>query len=227
MVLILPPKPKYTREQIASAAFELVRKNGVQALTARELGKAIGTSSSPIFTFFKDMDELKNAVFILAKQRFEEYMAVAEEFYPAYKKRGLQWIRFASEEPKLFQWMFMLSPTNTGIDDAIKQLQFSKQRDIAIIMRDYNASAEDAEKLFHHMWIYTYGLCVLMTTGTCSFTEDEQTVLLGEQFGAIIGMLTDKRPPLPIVVPEMATSETAAELRKISPDLGKKISGKE
>ena len=121
----------------------------------------------------------------------------------------------------------MLSPTNTGIDDAIKQLQFSKQRDIAIIMRDYNASAEDAEKLFHHMWIYTYGLCVLMTTGTCSFTEDEQTVLLGEQFGAIIGMLTDKRPPLPIVVPEMATSETAAELRKISPDLGKKISGKE
>ena len=39
----MPPKPKYTREQIASAAFELVRKNGVQALTARELGKAIGT----------------------------------------------------------------------------------------------------------------------------------------------------------------------------------------
>lgn len=223
----MPPKPKYTREQIASAAFDLVRKNGVQALTARELGKAIRTSSSPIFTLFRDMDELKNAVFILAKQRFEEYMAVAEDFYPAYKKRGLQWIRFASEEPNLFQWMFMLSPTNTGIDEAVKQLQFSKQRDIAIIMRDYNASAEDAEKLFHHMWIYTYGLCVLMTTGTCSFTEDEQTVLLGEQFGAIIGMLTDKRPPLPIIVPEMATSDTAAELRKISPDLGKKISGKE
>lgn len=223
----MPPKPKYTRDQIANAAFELVRESGIQALTARELGRAIGTSSSPIFTFFKDMDELKGEVFLLAKQRFDEYMAVAEDFYPTYKKRGLQWIRFASEEPKLFQWMFMLSPTNTGLADAVEQLRFSKQRDISIIMRDYNASAEDAEKLFQHMWIYAYGLCVLTTTGTCRFTEEEQTRLLGEQFNGIIGMLTNRKTLFPTVTPEKADSETAASLRKISPNIKKQKSGEE
>ena len=58
----MPPKPKFTRDEIVSAALALVRERGESALTAREVGKALGVSSSPIFTTFRDMDELKAAV---------------------------------------------------------------------------------------------------------------------------------------------------------------------
>lgn len=80
----MPPKPKYTKEEIVTAAFELVREAGSDALTAREVGKRLSTSSSPIFTVFRDMDELREAVRTMAKARFDAYMQVAENYVPAY-----------------------------------------------------------------------------------------------------------------------------------------------
>ena len=76
----MPPKPKFTRDEIVSAALALVRERGESALTAREVGKALGVSSSPIFTMFRDMDELKAAVRAEAKACFDRSMAVAEDF---------------------------------------------------------------------------------------------------------------------------------------------------
>ena len=52
----MPPKPKFTKEEIINSAYELVRLGGENALTAREVGQSLGTSSSPIFTFFSDME---------------------------------------------------------------------------------------------------------------------------------------------------------------------------
>ena len=54
----MPPKAKYTREEIIQKAFEMAREKGIDSVVARELGKELGTSSSPIFTAFKNMEEL-------------------------------------------------------------------------------------------------------------------------------------------------------------------------
>ena len=35
----MPPKPKFTREQIIGYALNIVERDGIKALTARELGK--------------------------------------------------------------------------------------------------------------------------------------------------------------------------------------------
>ena len=34
----MPPKPKFTKEEVAAAALEIVKQDGVAALTARNLG---------------------------------------------------------------------------------------------------------------------------------------------------------------------------------------------
>ena len=67
----MPPKPKFTKDEIINAAFEIVRTRGEHALTAREVGKYLKTSSSPIFTVFNDMEELKTEVARKAKARFD------------------------------------------------------------------------------------------------------------------------------------------------------------
>ena len=84
----MPPKPKYTKEEIIAAAFELVREAGSDALTAREVGKRLSTSSSPIFTVFRDMDELRCAVRTMAKARFDGYMAVRRTMCPPIRCAG-------------------------------------------------------------------------------------------------------------------------------------------
>lgn len=218
----MPPKPKYQKEQIAEAAFKLVRENGIQSLTARELGKALGVSSSPIFTFYNDMEELKKDVYSRAIKLYVEYMALAENFFPAYKKRGLQWIKFASEEPELFKWLFMSAPPQEEFARAAESLQKSSEKDISIIMRDYNATEEQAKRLFNHMYIYSFGLCVMLVTGIHKFTEAELSQMLGEEFSAIVGMLTADKPLLAKnMIPEQITAENAESYKKLSPSFKK------
>lgn len=41
----MPPKAKFTKEQIIKVALDIVAEKGAQALTAKELGAALGTST--------------------------------------------------------------------------------------------------------------------------------------------------------------------------------------
>lgn len=59
----MPPKPKCTKEQIVKAALKLVSERGEKALTARELGKKLGSSSCPNlfkFLFVRDISRCEN-----------------------------------------------------------------------------------------------------------------------------------------------------------------------
>ena len=99
----MPPKAKYSREEITAGAFEIARERGIEAVTAREVGKKLGTSSTPIFTAFKNMDEVLFEVRKAAMREFEERAKEAIHYTPAFKQFGMQMIRFATEEPQLFQ----------------------------------------------------------------------------------------------------------------------------
>lgn len=215
----MPPKPKFTREEVVSAALDFVREKGADALTSRGLGEYLGCSSCPIFTLFADMDDLKKEVGKKAKALFDSYMEVAEEYTPAYKKRGMQWVKFASEEKQLFRMLFMerVIP-DSDFDHAIRAIPFGKDRDINIIMRDYRASAAQAEFIFSQMWIYTYGLCTLSATGVCEFCEDEVSARLSTVFG---GLIASVKSGVKDITPVMADSSDGKAITKQHPDLGR------
>ena len=44
----MPPKPKFTKKNIADAAVALVRQSGMEALTARAVSARLGCSPKPI-----------------------------------------------------------------------------------------------------------------------------------------------------------------------------------
>lgn len=214
----MPPKPKFSKNEIVGAAFEIVREQGVSALTAREVGKRLGTSSSPIFTVFDDMEQLRRAVMDKAWDTFDGYMAVAEAYYPSYKMRGIQWVNFSRDEPQLFRAMFMQNSDERGdFDRVMQQIPFGKDKDMGIIMRDYHASELQAEHMFRQMWIYTYGLCVLCATGVCTFTDEEITSQLGEIFGGMVYVI--KNPGVnAALIPEKNDSEASLRNIEKSPD---------
>lgn len=103
----MPPKPKFTKDEMVQAALELVARRGTEALTARELGAALGSSARPIFTVFRSMDELQQAVREAAMRRFEQFVRQPVPGMPVFKQVGIQMARFAVEEPKLYQMLFM------------------------------------------------------------------------------------------------------------------------
>lgn len=103
----MPPKPKFTRDEIVQAALTIVSEKGVEALTAKELGDALGASARPIFTVFASMKEVQDAVREAAMRRFESYAEQKLPGMPLFKQIGMQMVLFGAKEPKLYQLLFM------------------------------------------------------------------------------------------------------------------------
>lgn len=71
----MPRQPRFSKDDIVSAGLRIVGASGIEAVSARALGKELGTSSSPMFTMFKDMNEVMGLQ--LSKYNFARDCAVA------------------------------------------------------------------------------------------------------------------------------------------------------
>lgn len=179
----MPPKAKYTREEIINKAFEMARKKGIDAVVARELGKELGTSSSPIFTAFKNMEELQQEVRKVALKEFETYVSDAVNYTPAFKYVGLKMVEFATKEPKLFQLVYMREHDGSQTYSMlIDELGETVDVCIKYMQRDYNLSKEEAELLFRQVWLHTFGICVLLAGKVCRMTQEEISEMLSMEF---------------------------------------------
>ena len=200
----MPPKPKFTKEEIVTAALELVSEKGIEALTARELGVRLGSSARPIFTVFNSMDEVQEEVRAAALKRFESYAEKAMHYTPVFKQVGMQMILFAIEEPKLYQLVYMSENAGaTDFEGITQQLGDVAQLCVDVIQRDYGLSAEDAKTLFEHVWIYTFGIGALCATGMCRFSQDEIIQMLGQDFMAMLFYAKSGRVNMPTPIPKM------------------------
>jgi len=83
------------------------KADGFEALTSRALGTHLGSSARPIFTVFKNMEEVQQAVIKSAKTLYKEYVNKGLTAEHPFKGVGMQYILFSVNEPKLFQLLFM------------------------------------------------------------------------------------------------------------------------
>ena len=179
----MPPKAKYTREDIINKAFEMTRKNGIDSVVARELGKELGTSSSPIFTAFKNMEELQQEVRKVAMREFESYVRDAVNHTPAFKYVGMKMIEFAIKEPKLFQLLYMREHDGSQTYAMlIEELGDTVEVCIELMQKEYVLSRPEAELLFRQVWLHTFGICVLVAGKVCRITPEEISEMLSVGF---------------------------------------------
>ncbi|MCP4704527.1 MAG: TetR/AcrR family transcriptional regulator, partial [candidate division Zixibacteria bacterium] len=54
----MPPKVKYTKNDVIEAAFVITEKKGLNNLTARSIANQLGSSTAPVYMHFESMDEL-------------------------------------------------------------------------------------------------------------------------------------------------------------------------
>ena len=186
----MPPKAKFTKEQIKKAALGVVSEKGAQALTAKELGAALGTSTTPIFTVFNSMQEIQDEVMLAAMERFEEYAHKAAHIKPVFKQVGMQMILFAKEEPKLYQLIFMSSISEAQtFDDIYAHLGPLADECLDVLQKDYDLSKDNAKTLFEHVWIHTFGIGALCATGVCDFSHEQIAQMLTQDFTAMMMLM--------------------------------------
>ncbi|HBF44922.1 MAG TPA: hypothetical protein DDW16_04835 [Clostridiales bacterium] len=188
----MPKKPKFTREEVVDVAYNLLREKGEEYLTAREVGKALGTSTSPVFTFFDDMESLKKTVGKRIENYGEELFKEAELHRPVFKHIGINLIKMAKNEPNLFKYVFMRpseKKLNYKENFFIGNLSDSS---ILLLQNEWNLTKEQAEKLLSEAWITTYGIAVMIANNVCDFSDDDISELLSLSFHGVKNQLINK-----------------------------------
>lgn len=187
----MPPKAKFTREQIVRAALEIIERDGMDALTARALGHSLKSSARPIFTVFEGMDEVRDAAVVAAKAVYAEYVARGLADTPAFKGVGTEYIRFATEKPKLFRLLFMSERESAvNIKNVLGAIDDSAPTILQSVIDGYALDRAAAERLYLHLWLYTHGIAVLIATGVCEFSADDISSMLTSVF---VGMLAQEK----------------------------------
>lgn len=190
----MPPKAKFTREQITKAALEIIKADNFESLTARALGKKLGSSACPIFTVFENMEEVQQAVIEEVRNIYRGYIEKGLSESIAFKGVGMQYILFAINEPKLFQILFMSEQTDIlDINNVLPVIDESYDKILASITAGYGVEGKDAEKLYKHLWVYTHGIATLCATKMCRFTREEISEMMTEVFISLLNNMKKDR----------------------------------
>ena len=183
----MPPKAKFTREEIVDAAFQIVRREGFDALTARSLGAELQSSPRPIFTVFRSMEEVQNEVMNKGRRLYESYEDAGMSGENAFKGSGTGYIRFAADEPKLFQLLFMRErEVVPNPEKVLKSIDGYYEKILNAVEREYGFDRKTAERVYLHMWLYSHGIAVSIATKICTFTEEQISDMLTDVCASII-----------------------------------------
>ncbi len=210
----MPPKTKFTKEDVVNASLRIASKYGINEIKAREVGKMLGCSTRPIFTYFDNMESLREETKAKASELFYSYLKIADNYTPSFKMRGMQMIRFAKDEPRLFEMLFMTHETPKPFDVFIKECMTGYEADMEWIVSAYGISREEAERIFAELWIHAYGICVICVTGASVIAEKDFVRMLGECFEGEILLAKSGMNELAVFAPVPKESEKAGLLSK-------------
>ena len=158
----MPPKCKFAKEEIVSAALEITRREGFQAVTARAVSVRLNASTKVIFSLFENMEALLEAVIGAANQVYQETIrrAIDSGEYPPYKASGMAYIRFAQENKELFKLLFMRDRSQENVQENTEEMKPLVQ----IIQQNTGLPEAQAQMLHLEMWIYVHGIATMLAT---------------------------------------------------------------
>ena len=168
----MAPKNKFTKEEMTRAALRIVRAKGIDGLTAKTLADELGTSTQPVFTAFGSMESVRQAVYAAAVRVYDGYTdAGLREKIPFFGV-GMQYIRFAREEPELYRFLFLTRAQNPACS-VMKSMEHLQAHVRPTLMQVYHITAEEADFYFRDLWFVVHSLSTLIVTGDCPYSDRE------------------------------------------------------
>ncbi len=188
----MPPKAKISREMIAEAGMQLVREGGITALNARAAAKKLGCSTQPVLYHYKNMQELKAAVYAQADAFHTAYLEQQEHPHPLLNM-GLRYIRFGAEEPHLFRFLFQsdLLPSH-DIASLLRQPEVTPM--VMGVAAATGLPAEDALRVFSLLFLTVHGCASLLANNSAVFDPSYFTAVLEDSLtGAVCAVRSHQK----------------------------------
>lgn len=180
----MAPKLKFTKKEIINSSINIIRKDGIEKLTARALADELGSSTKPIFGLFDGMDDVKKEALLKANEIYQAYMntEMYSGKFPPYKASGMAYISFAIEEKELFKLLFMRDRTSEEVLEDRESI-----RDILdIIMKNLGLDEDEAFAFHMELWIFVHGIATMFATNYLDWDMDYVSLMISDVYKALV-----------------------------------------
>ena len=163
----MPKKPTTTKEAMIDGAFQLIRNQGHEALTVRNLASCLGCSTQPIMYQFPDTDILKDLTYRKADAFHSKYILAAENLL----EMGIRYIRFAEEEPQLFRFLFQSGRfSGLSLEDLIQAPETADL--LEAVSSEEELTAEKAAAFFEPLVAVVHGYASLIANNGMKYDPE-------------------------------------------------------
>jgi AcrR family transcriptional regulator len=153
----MPPKTKYTPDAVLDAALAVVRSDGLRAVSARSVAKALGAST-----------QLVEAVVDRLLAQLVDTVDAADGPDPL-RAAAFAFARFTADEPNVYEALFLLPHANPP-DWVRVRRSFAERLDRS--ERFGHLSAKQRDALAWRVSVVTHGICIEIWSGRWERTDD-------------------------------------------------------
>lgn len=171
----MPPKAKITREMIIDAAFGVARETGAENINTRTVAKKLNCSTQPVMYHFATIEELKKAVYAKLNWYHTEYlMDITNPQEGTMLGIGLNYIRFAIEEPQLFRFLFQ---SGYAAENSLLEMVDSQELFpiLSAMQQAMQLSIEQTKEVFITIALFAHGYASIIANNSLEY--DEKTVI--------------------------------------------------
>ncbi|WP_145409312.1 TetR/AcrR family transcriptional regulator [Paenibacillus xylanexedens] len=180
----MPPKVEITKDKVLDAAFEMVREQGFDVLTARNIARRLHCSTQPIYSAYGNMDELK-------EELFDRAINFAIDTMKTYKNEQnspamnliLGCLIFSHQEKHLFRALYLSDYRAVYLSNHTDRLNeeiyaaFLQIDDRLQVIEENRARA-----MYLKIMTYWLGISTMINTNTSELDLDEATMMLEELY---------------------------------------------
>ena len=190
----MPAKVKVTKEMVIDAAFTVARETGAENINARTVSERPNCSTQPVMYHFSTIEELKRTVYAKADRYHSEYlMNIRSPQKGATLGIGMNYIRFAIEEPHLFRFLFQ-SDFFAGTT-MLELIDAEELTPVLSSMREaLKISMEQTKKVFLTVFLFAHGYASIIANNSLKYNEEIINSQLEHAYRGAILAAREKTP---------------------------------
>ena len=191
----MPPKAKITKDMVIDAAFEIARTTGAENINARTVSEKLNCSTQPVMYHFSTIEELKKAAYAKSDHYHSEYlMNITNPQENVMLGIGLNYIRFAIEEPHLFRFIFQ---SGFAVENSLLEMIDSEELTpiISVMQKGMDMSIEQTKEIFITLALFVHGYASIITNNSLEYDEELIKMHLNRVYTGAILAAQEETPP--------------------------------
>jgi AcrR family transcriptional regulator len=166
----MPPKTRITKDMIINAAIEVAKQSGYENINARTVSAQLDCSTQPVMYHFSTIDALKRAVYDAVDNRHTEFLMTVPPEQDPILGIGLNYVRFAVEEPQLFRFLFQ---SGYAEENSLLEMIDSEALGpvLAAMQEGTGLSMEKTRQVFLTVALFAHGYASIIANNHLEFDE--------------------------------------------------------